>query len=231
MHFDIVIIGGGMVGATLALALQKNHTNIALIDSLPLNIKDDQRLIALNEGSVCLFENMGLMTHLLPHAGKIQAVHVSHKGRFGITRIHAKEMGLPALGYVVPAKHINAALDAKLKTANVTIFRPATLETLIQNEEGVTMQIRTEEKIAPIQAKKVYGADGSFSTVRALLDIPIEKIDYQQSALVTVTELQRSHEAIAYERFLGGGAIAMLPLPGQSVATIWTDSHERIKAL
>lgn len=231
MHFDIVIIGGGMVGATLALALEKSTINIAVVDSLPLNIKTDERLIALNEGSACLYENLGLWPQLFPHAGKIKTVHVSHKGRFGMTRIHAKEIGLSALGYVVPAKHINAALDAQLKTSNITIFRPATLEALEQNAEGVTLQIRTEEKIESLYAKKVYGADGSFSTVRNLLDIPIEKIDYQQSALVTVTELQRSHEEIAYERFLSEGAIAMLPLSGQSVATIWTDKNERIKEL
>src|SRR5881392_3751385 len=105
MTFDIIIIGGGMVGVSLACALQKSHFTIALIDSAPLNLTEDERLIALNDGSTCLFENIGIWPQLKPHAAAIQQVHVSHLKRFGITRIHAKDLGLTALGHVVPAKY------------------------------------------------------------------------------------------------------------------------------
>jgi 2-octaprenyl-6-methoxyphenol hydroxylase len=232
MTFDVIIIGGGMVGASLACALHKRHHTIALIDSAPLNLAEDERLIALNDGSTCLFENIGIWPHLKPHAAAIQQVHVSHLRRFGITRIHAKDLGLTALGHVVPAKYINSALNETLKTiANVTVLRPAKLESLEQDETGVNLTISTTQSNQTLRAKQVVGADGSFSTVRRLLNIAVEKVDYQQSALVTVTQLQRDHQHIAYERFLQNGAIAMLPLTQQRAATIWSDQHDNIAHL
>lgn len=232
MQFDIIIIGGGMVGVTLACALQKSDLRIALIDSAPIDSGEDERLIALNDSSICLYENIGIWPSLEPYAAAIRQVHVSHKGRFGITRINAADLGLAALGYVVPAKYINSALLDHLHAIDsVKLFQPAILESLEQDAEGVTLRINTANGAQSLRAKSVIGADGSFSTVRKLLAIPVEKIDYQQSALVTVTELQRDHQHIAYERFQNSGAIAMLPLADQRVATIWTDRNETIADL
>lgn len=229
MDFDIVIVGGGMVGASLAAALQKKNYRIALIDSTPLKISEDERLIALNDNSICFFEKLGIWPSLQPHAAPISEIHVSHQGHFGSARLHASDANLSALGYVVPAKYINLALNNFLQ--EIEMIRPATLQNLLQDERGVQLEIQEAGERKTISAKWVIGADGSYSTVRKLLEIPVEEIDYQQSALVTVTELTRHHKNIAYERFIGGGALAMLPLPGNNVATIWTDDTHRIAEL
>lgn len=231
MQFDLIIIGGGMVGASLACALQKKPISIALIDSAPIDSAEDERLIALNDNSVCFFENLNIWSIMAPHAASIQQIHVSQRGRFGITRIHANEVQLSALGYVVPAKYINAALNHALKSSQIQVLRSASLQALTQADNQVTLTIATESGIKTMQASRVIGADGTHSTVRQLLNIPTEKIDYQQSALVTITELQRDHHQIAYERFQNSGAIAMLPLTDKKVATIWTDSREYIAEL
>lgn len=232
MKFDIIIIGGGMVGAALAYTLSKGPWEIALIDaSAPPN--EDARLIALNEGSCCLFKNIGIWPELASYAAPIQQIHVSHRGHFGITRIEAHELGLDALGHVVPASYINTALlTALLNVKNIKLFCPASLKTLAQHTDAVTISIdtaqgTTEEHTADI----VIGADGSHSTVRELLGIATQRIDYQQSALVTITELAREHKNIAYERFQEEGAIAMLPLTGARAATIWTASTTHITHL
>jgi len=231
MKFDIIIIGGGMVGATLACALSelsKSALKIALIDAaLPLSVSShqDRRLIALNDSNCCLFENLGLWGDLLPFGAPIEQVHVSHQGHFGIARLLPQELGLTKLGYVIPAKDINAVLFSFLqKKENITLFFSEKLLELTQdkNTDQVFITVSTVSGEKKYKADIVIGADGSDSTVRRLLNIPIQKIDYQQSALVTVTELMREHKNIAYERFQEKGAIAMLPLKGTCVATIWT---------
>lgn len=232
MQFDLMIIGGGMVGATLAAVLKNTDVRVAMVDAASPSSTEDERLIALNDASVSLFENSGIWPRLLPHAAPIKQVHVSQRGRFGIARIDASVVDLPALGFVVPAKYINEALETHLSDAkNITFIRPATLESLLQDDSGVELSVKTSKNLQDYKAKLVIGADGSYSTVRALLHIPTETMDYQQSALVTTTTLSRDHHHIAYERFLDEGALAMLPLQGNKVATIWTASNHVIAGL
>jgi len=232
MHFDIAIVGGGMVGGALAAALKNSDLQIVLIDATPAHFGDDARLIALNETSIHFFKRLGLWPVLEPHAAPIERIHVSHRGHFAITRIDCKEFKMPVLGYVIPAKYINAALYSALTQANnITLIRPAKLETFTQEKENMSLTISIESTMQYLQANVVIGADGSLSTVRDILNIPIEKYDYQQSALVTTTLLQRDHNNSAYERFLENGAIAMLPLRDMQAATIWTANNETIAHL
>src|SRR3982751_3770405 len=111
MKYDIAIVGGGMVGLTLAAALQKKF-RILLIDASPNDCKEDHRLIALNHTSICLFKNLNMWDALAPHATSIANIHVSKRGNFGMTNIPASILGLDALGYVIPAKHINIVLNS-----------------------------------------------------------------------------------------------------------------------
>lgn len=230
--YDIVIVGGGMVGASLACALRSTDFTIALVDASSLVQNEDPRLIALNYSSYCLFKHLAIWESLAPYAAAIDQVHVSHRGRFGITRLTAIDANLPTLGYVVPAKYINAGLyNCLAHQKNITLIRPATLNNLEQHPDKVILSVATTEGEKNIVGKIIIGADGSHSTVRHLMGISTQTIDCQQSALVTTTTLQRSHRHIAYERFLEKGAIAMLPLPDEHVATIWTDDCEKITAL
>lgn len=229
MIFDIVIVGGGMVGASLASALAPFNLNVALIDAALQFPQNDHRLIALNHTSCNLFKNIGIWNALEPYAAPIKEIHVSHRGSFGVTRLNAADNKLLALGHVVPAKYINAALYNNLN--HITQIYSAKLIALTQDTNQVELSIETPAGNKNIVGKKIIAADGSFSTVRELLNIPTQKIDYAQTALVTTTELQRSHENIAYERFINSGAIAMLPLCGNQAATIWTDKTENIKNL
>lgn len=234
MQYDIAIIGGGMVGAAFACALQDTQLKIALVDATPHSNQDDPRLIALTHSSCCFFENIGVWSLLVAHAEPIKHLHVSHQGRFGITRIQAQELNLTALGHLVPAKYINAALEEKLKhLKNVDVIRPATLKNITPSSEKIStvLQLQTTNGIIEIETKLLIGADGTHSTVRELLNIPTKTIDYAQSAIVTITDLQREHENTAYERFTAQGAIAMLPLKGNRCATIWTEDNSAITTL
>ncbi len=225
MSYDLVIVGGGMVGASLAIALSSS-SRIALIDAGIQS--EDARLIALNHRSYSFFEKLGVWSKLISHAAPIEEVHVSFRKHFGITRLRADQMNLSALGYVVPAKYINHALNEKLNSCDVTVIKPAKLKNIIQQEKNILLEI---ENHADISTKYLIGADGTHSTVRELMKFKTDVLDYHQSALVTVTELSRSHYSVAYERFHEHGAIAMLPLKENRVATIWSDTAENISVL
>jgi 2-octaprenyl-6-methoxyphenol hydroxylase len=229
MQYDVIIIGGGMVGASLACALSNTSLRIALIDATQQPAPNDSRLIALNDNSYRLFNKIGIWDSLAQHAAPIQQVHISEKGRFGMLRLKAEELELSALGYVVPAKEINIALNQKISGDQqkfIDIIQPATLTELMQDEDCATLKIQTASGLLSLETSLVIAADGTHSTTRNLLNIATETIDYQQSAIVTVTQLNRDHQNIAYERFHEQGVIAMLPLKEQQSATILTSDNE-----
>lgn len=230
-RFDLIIVGGGLVGAGLAVALRSSGYRIALIDSR-MPSSDDPRLFALNSTSCQFLENLKLWPQLAPHASPIQEVHVSHRGHFGSVRLRSQEVQLPQLGYVIPARYIEAALNDALTTLpDCTVYRPAKLERLSQDHQSVFLEVSSEAGNKTLEAPIVIGADGTESTVRSQLSIKTDIFEYQQSAIVTRTTLKRSHHHIAHERFIEDGAIAMLPLTENECATIWSGSNSSITAL
>lgn len=230
-RYDIIIVGGGLVGAGLAVALRHSGLRIALVDAR-LPSSNDPRLIALNAGSCQFLENLLLWPRLVQHASPIHQVHVSNRGHFGAVRLSCEDVNIPALGYVIPAHFIESALNEELMSlTNGDIYRPAKLIQLHQHDHTAQLIISTEAGEQTLQSSIVIGADGTESTVRAQLNIQADVFDYNQSAIVTKTRLKRDHHQIAYERFNEHGAIAMLPLIGEECATIWTADNKLIAQL
>lgn len=230
-HYDLIIVGGGLVGAGLAVALRDTDLKIALVDA---RIPDcnDPRLFALNAGSCQFLENINIWSQLAEYACPIHQVHVSHQGHFGAVRMRCEDVKLQSLGHVIPARYIEAALnDALISLKNCDLYRPAILKKLHQENEKAELIISTESGEKILESKLVIGADGTESTVRKELNIATERFDYGQSAIVTRTTLKRSHHHIAYERFNGKGAIAMLPLIDDECATIWSGENAMISEL
>lgn len=230
-YYDIIIIGGGLVGAGFASALRGTNLRVALVDAkMPAN--DDPRLFALNAGSCDFLANIGIWPAIADHAAAIHQVHVSSRGQFGATRLKSEDAGLPSLGYVIPAHYIESALNQQMTSAPAhDIYRPAVLEALIQDDNEVIVELSTPEGKVNLRAGLLVGADGTESAVRKLAGIEADIVDYQQSAIVTRTLLTRPHDNIAYERFMEGGTIAMLPLCGDECATIWTGRRDLMTEL
>ncbi len=223
-HYDIAIIGGGMVGAALACGLQQTDLRIILIDAAPLPAPPDHRLIALNHSSCTALQSLGIWDALADKAAPILKIHVTQRGKFGSVLLSAQEAGLTQFGAVVPAAAIQHALYAQLAQAEILHARVSGIQETTEN-----VVLTTEN--ATLTARCVIAADGTHSTVRKLLNIPTETIDYQQQALVTVTSLKQAHDGVARERFHATGALAMLPLQGNQAATIWSDTTAHIDAL
>ena len=234
--FDLVIVGGGLVGAGLARALRDSDLKIALVDARePTN--DDPRLFALNESSCQFLKNLTIWPALRAYAAPIHQVQVSWEKHFGAVRLDRNDVDLDALGHVIPANKIEFALNEALSTlSNVTLYRPAVLKKITQEKGLARLVLQKASQEIEITTPLVIGADGTESTVRAQANIEVSRVNYSQSALVTRTILRRPHQHIAYERFTQSGAIAMLPLTSPEkkdgeCATIWTADNERIAYL
>lgn len=224
LEYDIVIVGGGLVGAGLSLALRHLPLRIALIDAR-LPTAEDKRLFALNIHTCHFLQHLKLWSYLKAYANPIHEVQVSTQGRFGSLRLNKEELQLPALGYVIPSQYLEEAFYTALNAqTEINTYRPFTLLDLQQQAENIVLNIKnnSDQNILQLNAKLVIGADGTYSTVRKALHIGVEEFDYQQQAIVTTTTVSKTHQQKAYERFHSYGTIALLPLLTDTCATICT---------
>lgn len=227
-QYDLAIVGGGLVGASLALALAPLGLRIALLEAVPqatgpAHPSFDERTTALANGSVRAFRTLGAWDAMSREAAPIRRIHVSEQGRFGSARIDASEQGLDALGHVVPNRVIGAGLWAALaRHANVRVIAPARV--LGTDLAGDSRNVRYEAAGAEhvLGARLVVAADGIHSVVRDQAGIGAGHVDYGQGALTAVLVAQRFHDHVAYERFTEAGPIAILPLTDGRCGMVWT---------
>ncbi|HEY7378457.1 MAG TPA: 2-octaprenyl-6-methoxyphenyl hydroxylase [Steroidobacteraceae bacterium] len=224
--FDIAIAGGGMVGASLAVALRPLGLRVALIESVPIQADAqpsfDDRTTALSNGSRRILDSMGLWQRLERHATAIRRIHVSDQGRFGFARIDAREEGVVALGYVAANRAIGAALWQELQSGQTDVLCPARVERIETGDEHVNVLVRTQAGERELQARLLVAADGANSAVRQHAGIEVTSWDYEQTAIITNVATQRFHDYVAYERFTPTGPLAMLPLCDGRCTVVWT---------
>ena len=221
---DVAIVGGGLVGASLAVALSKTKLSVALVEAAPPPDSKpawDERCIALNAASQRIFAALGVWDALAESSEPIASTHISERGRFGVARFTAPEAGLPALGYNIPVRAIGTELWNRAQGLHeVEIICPARVVALETSDDSVTL--RLDGKRAGLKARLVVAADGAQSATRKLLGLDAETRDYEQSAIVTAIRPSRSHKGCAYERFTPDGPIAILPKPNNACSLVWT---------
>ncbi len=228
MEVDVAIVGGGMVGASLALALRDLAIRVVLIEGVaPTSTTQpsfDDRTTALGNASRRIFESLGVWVAIGPQAAAIRTIHVSDAGRFGFARLRAEEQGIDAFGYVVANRVLGAALWEKLQASgSITLRVPATPEDIEITEAGATFNLVNEGgSREQINARLVVAADGAHSSVRAAADIEAGVEDYDQVAIVANVAADRAHDGTAYERFTPSGPLAVLPLYDGSYGVIWS---------
>lgn len=220
---DIAIVGGGLVGASLAVRLAGSRHRVVLIEAAapPQSPPSwDERCIALNDASQRILDDFGVWPALQPDAAAILATHISEKGRFGSTRFDADEAGLAALGYNLPLRAIGAALSAAMAQAgNLELRQPARVVSL--DEQGDAVRLGLDDG-STVRARMVAAADGAQSSIRTLLGIAAEQRDYRQHAIVSAVRLSRPHQGVAYERFTPDGPMALIPKPDDAASLVWT---------
>lgn len=224
---NLAIIGGGLVGASLALALQatarQRGWRIALVEPFaPGNAYQpsyDARSTALSYGSRLIYERLDLWQAIAQRAEPIQQIHVSDRGRFGATRLQAIEEGVPALGYVVENAWIGHCLWQALDPEIVQWHCPAEVTALRQVEVGYRLQLNYGSEL---DCQLAVLADGGRSGLREQLGIAVSQTPYGQSAIIANVSPLEAHRGQAFERFTDEGPMAMLPLDGNRCALVWT---------
>jgi 2-octaprenyl-6-methoxyphenol hydroxylase len=226
--YDLAIVGGGLVGASLALALAPLGLRIALVEAVPPASDEqqpsfDERTTALANGTVRAFRTLGVWAGMEREAAPIRRIHVSDRGRFGTARIDAAEQGLEALGYVVPNRVIGAALWEHLaQSGGVDILAPARVSSTTGDADSRRVMFELHGEAREVQARLVVAADGARSAVREQAGIAANHIEYEQTAITATLTTQRFHDFVAYERFTDEGPIAVLPLQDGRCGMVWT---------
>jgi 2-octaprenyl-6-methoxyphenol hydroxylase len=216
--FDIAIVGGGMVGASLALALDGLGLRIALIEAVPHDDASqpsfDERTTALSNGSRRILQTLGVWSAVAPSATPIRKIHISDQGRFGFARVDAAQQGLRAMGYVVPNRSLGAALWTPLSASeSVRVYCPAHALRIDPGADAVTLVAALDGGVeTTLTARLIVAADGAQSAVRSAFGVAAEVRDYEQTAVITAVLPQRFHDYVAYERFTDSGPLALLPL-------------------
>ena len=233
--YDLIIIGGGLAGNTLALALQKSGLKIAVVEA---NTREQQaaspagdRALALAAGTVQVLMELGLWQGVSDKATAIKQIHVSDRGHFGKTRLSAERQQVEALGYVISAHAIESHLAEQLQHTDVTLLSPYRLVGLMSGDKEINVSLKQGDASLNITSKLLVGADGGNSSVRQLLDIGQHSIDYQQTALVTTVQSELPNQNVAYERFTTSGPLALLPVGKRQASVVWTRSSEDAEAL
>lgn len=219
---DILIIGGGLTGATLMLALQQLGYSVLLVESKPfsdkINPDFDARSLALSPASQRILSMLGVWDLLQPDVCPIEQIHVSDQFRFGMSRLNGDSAN--PLGYVVEMQYINRALHQLLNAEH--ILAPATLTQLDQDNKAATIQ--TDEGEIQVTAKLFVAADGANSTVRQLCQHKSITKNYQQQAIVANIGLKNPHAHRAFERFTAQGPLALLPMQDNKMSLVWAMS-------
>jgi 2-octaprenyl-6-methoxyphenol hydroxylase len=229
-EFDIAVIGGGMVGASLALALAAAGRRIVLIEAMApdshAHQSFDERTTALGNASRRILEGLGVWSSVAGQCGVIRAIHVSDAGRLAFARLDAREQGIAAFGFVVPNRVLGIALWEQVR-ANpaISVRVPATVAAVSTDLEGVTLRLATtgaeQGPGASLRARLAVAADGAHSAVRRDVGISASEADYGQVAIVANVATDAAHDGTAFERFTAAGPLALVPLRDGSYTVVW----------
>lgn len=226
---SIVIIGGGPVGAVLALSLQQKSVPFTLLEARAKGAShSDTRALALSHGSRLILEKLNIWSAIEAQATAIKTIHISQRGGFGRTKLQAAEHQLPALGYVLPYGVLTKALDAQLDLNHVLYDAVAT-EVRYESSESEVFFKQADSEIC-ISSPLTVIADGGRS-LDNLPNIERETKDYGHDALVSKVKTELPHANIAYERFTPTGPMALLPNGEHDFSLVWTGEKAKIDAL
>jgi 2-octaprenyl-6-methoxyphenol hydroxylase len=236
LQVDVAIVGGGLVGASLALALAQIDLKVALVEAHLWNSQTqpsfDDRTTALSNGSRRIFEGLDVWPLVERDATPIRRIHVSDRGRFGFARLDAEEQGLSALGFVLTNRVMGAALWRRLRESGIQMLAPARVTGMhLDDGRQIIECVGEGDRASKIAARLAVAADGARSLVRESAGVGADTWEYAQKALVTNIYTQRFHDHVAYERFTPAGPIALLPMSEGRMGLIWTLAPAEADAL
>jgi len=244
-HYDIVIAGGGLCGASLACALVKSGKRILVVESVAfdsdLQPAYDERTVALTYSSRCVFSALGVWEQIEEAGAQpIHDINVSSRGGFGQTHLSCHDAGTNALGYVIPVRNIGRVLLETLGQSKETEFLcPASVVNARVGQDCCAIEIAHGAETLRVTAELLAVADGGRSMLAEKLGYIVQKKPYEQAAILSVIRSDQPHQGRAYERFLDDGPVALLPhridqragrssVAGSHFAMVWTTRNTEV---
>lgn len=235
INTEVAIVGGGMVGMALALALSQYDIESILIEA---NDKDDlgaesfdDRTLVINPASMQFWQSLGLWPDIAKHTTEINHVHVSNQGQFGVVHFDKDELQVPQLGHVIAAKKLANILHQAVKHNDlIKHHQPAKLESFQQHESHVTMAVAAAEQSLQVDANLMVAADGVQSAVRTDLKLATEIKSYQRQAIICNITTDERHHNRAFERLTTEGPMALLPFKDR-FGFVWSVREDKAASL
>ncbi len=228
MQQQVIIVGGGMVGLSLALMLAKSNIAVKLLEAVkypnyddenasPYHSSFDARNTALSRRSVQIYQKLGLWQALQQHATPILQVHITEQGSFGKARLVAEQEKVESFGQVIENAWLGRVLLTQVRQqALIELIDGVQVTSLTQDADQVQIEaMRNGEYIHSLKSKLVIAADGRDSFCRQAIGVGVDEHDYDQVAIVTTVQTSKPHQQVGFERFSALGPLALLPLPGE----------------
>lgn len=228
MPQQVIIVGGGMVGLSLALMLAKSNIAVKLLEAVkypnfddenvaPYHSSFDARNTALSRRSVQIYQKLGLWEALQKHATPILQVHITEQGSFGKARLIAEQEKVESFGQVIENAWLGRVLLTQVRQQPlIELIDGVQVTSLTQDADQVQIEaIRNGEYIHSLKSKLVIAADGRDSFCRQAIGVGVDEHDYDQVAIVTTVQTSKPHQQVGFERFSALGPLALLPLPGE----------------
>lgn len=232
---DAVIVGGGLVGASLALALQRAGLDVALIEpqllqAWPAADAWDSRIYAISPGNATFLESLGVWPRLdAQRVQRVEAMTICGDAPAGRLEFSAYEAGLRELAYIVEGSALLQALHAAIAdTGQIRVACPAQASSLQIDTEAAEITLADGGRIT---AQLVIGTDGGDSWVRRTAGITARVSEYHQLGVVANFETEKNHGGTAHQWFRADGVLALLPLPGKRVSMVWSATEDHAQSL
>lgn len=228
MQQQVIIVGGGMVGLSLALMLAKSNIAVKLLEAVkypnyddenvaPYHSSFDARNTALSRRSVQIYQKLGLWEALQQHATPILQVHITEQGSFGKARLVAEQEKVESFGQVIENAWLGRVLLTQVRQQPlIELIDGVQVTSLTQDDDAVHIEaMRNGEYIHSLKSKLLIAADGRDSFCRQAIGVGVDEHDYDQVAIVTTVQTSKPHQHVGFERFSALGPLALLPLPGE----------------
>ncbi|MCK8108972.1 2-octaprenyl-6-methoxyphenyl hydroxylase [Pseudoalteromonas sp. 2CM41L] len=231
-QFDVVVIGGGLAGASCALSIAKTNPSltIAVVEANQVtgdyHPSFDDRSIALAQQSVEYLQQLNLFEPRAPYTAAIKKVSVSDRGHFGKAHISCDEFAKPSLGYVVEVNPFGRALYQRLTQASIALYCPDSVSAIKQSLNSNEVTLQSGEQL---NTKLLVIADGAQSPTRNLLGLGFNTQPYEQGAIIANVEVAGGHNNHAYERFTEHGPMALLPMSNNRYSLVWCMKQQHVE--
>lgn len=233
IDYDLTIVGGSVVGLTLACMLSRSGLRVAVIELQPPEVGVSRRqAYALSLVSARIFAGMGIWSDIEPHITRFDGVRLSDADHPQVVEFTAQDLNTEAIYYAAEHSVLMTALQQHIRQADtVDYLCPARLHQVEYGDQAVTLQIEQDDKVRFVQTRLLVAADGARSRIRQQAGIDTDGWKYWQSCITVLLQPEQSHQNTAYERFWPSGPFAILPLPNNRCQIVWTAPHADAEAM